>query len=94
MTLLRSSRKDATVLGDGEAAQAGCVGGDGDGQVEGKEGFAGLRFTADDPDRFRTAREIAPILRSLSRFWRRFFDPLPWYKRPENRRLSGAEYEV
>jgi hypothetical protein len=62
--LLRSSRKDATVLGDGEAAEAGCAGGDGDGQVEGKEGFAALRFTADDPDRFRTAREIAPILRS------------------------------
>jgi hypothetical protein len=41
-----------------------------------------------------TPQEIAPILRSAENFLRRFYDPLPWYNRPENRRLSGAEHEV
>ena len=35
---------------DGEAAQAGCSGGDGDGQIEGEEGFAALWLAADDAD--------------------------------------------
>ena len=33
-----------------EAAQAGGAGGDGNGQIEGEEGFAALGFAADDPD--------------------------------------------
>ena len=37
---------------DGEAAQAGCSGGDGDGQIEGEEGFAALGLAADDADGF------------------------------------------
>ena len=37
---------------DREAAQTGSSGGDGDGQIEGQEGFAALRLAADDADRF------------------------------------------
>ena len=33
-----------------EAAQAGDAGGDGDGQIEGEEGFAAFGFAADDAD--------------------------------------------
>ncbi len=36
----------------GEAAQAGLTGGDGDGEVEGEEGFAAFGFAADDADGF------------------------------------------
>jgi hypothetical protein len=37
---------------DREAAQAGGSGGDGDGQIEGEEGFAALGLAADDADGF------------------------------------------
>ena len=32
--------------------------------------------------------------RSPQPIWLRFYDPLPWYNKPENRRLSGTEHEV
>jgi hypothetical protein len=37
-------------VGHGEAAQAGPAGGDGDGQIEGEEGFAAFGLAADDAD--------------------------------------------
>jgi len=40
----------ASWVGHGEAAQAGPAGGDGDGQIEGEEGFAAFGFAADDAD--------------------------------------------
>jgi hypothetical protein len=43
--------QDAAGRADREAAQAGCSGGDGDGQIEGEEGFAALWLATDDPDR-------------------------------------------
>ena len=42
--------QDASGPGYGEAAQAGGSGGDGDGQIEGKEGFAAFWLAADDAD--------------------------------------------
>ena len=42
--------QDATGPRDREAAQAGGSGGDGDGQIEGEEGFAAFGLAADDPD--------------------------------------------
>ena len=50
--VLGGVEQDAPGLGDGEAAQAGRAGGDGDGEVEGEKGFAALRLTADDADGF------------------------------------------
>ena len=44
--------QDATGAADREAAQAGDAGGDGDGQIEGEEGFAALGLAADDADGF------------------------------------------
>ncbi len=43
--------QNAAAPRDREAAQAGRCRGDGDGQIEGEEGFAALGFAADDPDR-------------------------------------------
>ena len=40
--------QDASGLGHGEAAQTGRAGGDGDGQIEGEEGFAAFWLAADD----------------------------------------------
>ena len=45
--VLGGVEQDAPGLLDGEAAQAGRAGGDGDGQVEGKEGFALRRTRAE-----------------------------------------------
>ena len=42
--------QDAAGTADREAAQAGDAGGDGDGQIEGEEGFAAFGFAADDAD--------------------------------------------
>jgi hypothetical protein len=44
--------QDAAGVADREAAQAGDAGGDGDGQIEGEEGFAAFGFAADDADGF------------------------------------------
>ncbi len=44
--------QDAARAADREAAQAGDAGGDGDGQIEGEEGFAAFGFAADDADGF------------------------------------------
>jgi hypothetical protein len=44
--------QDAARSADREAAQAGDAGGDGDGQIEGEEGFAAFGFAADDADGF------------------------------------------
>jgi hypothetical protein len=44
--------QDAAGAADREAAQARDAGSDGDGQIEGEEGFAALGFAADDPDGF------------------------------------------
>src|SRR5271169_4254260 len=42
--------QDATGAGNREAAQAGDAGSDGNGQIEGEEGFAALGLAADDAD--------------------------------------------
>ena len=44
--------QDAAGAAHREAAQAGDAGGDGNGQIEGQEGFAALGFAADDADGF------------------------------------------
>jgi len=44
--------QDATGAAHREAAQAGDAGRDGNGQIEGEEGFTALGFAADDPDSF------------------------------------------
>ncbi len=44
--------QDAAGTADREATQAGDAGGDGDGQIEGEEGFAALGLAADDTDGF------------------------------------------
>src|ERR1700685_737715 len=46
------STEDAAGAADREAAQAGDAGGDGDGQIEGEEGFAAFGLAADDADGF------------------------------------------
>src|SRR5438045_3622727 len=54
-TMCRASRRveqDAAGTRHWEAAQAWSGGCDGDGQIEGKEGFAALGLTADDADGF------------------------------------------
>ena len=53
---------------DREAAQAGCCCGNGDGQIEGEEGFAAFGLAADDPDRLlgpQLINQPAPLLGSL-----------------------------
>jgi hypothetical protein len=42
--------QDTARMGDGETAQAGGAGGDGEGEVEGEEGLAALGLPADDAD--------------------------------------------
>ena len=57
--------QDGAGLDDGEAAEAGLAGGDGHGHVEGEEGFAALRLSADDADSLcgpETADEPAVLL--------------------------------
>ncbi len=46
--VLGGIEQDPAGPGDREAAQAGCSGGDGDGQIEGEEGFAAFWLAADD----------------------------------------------
>jgi hypothetical protein len=48
--VLGGVEQHASWVGHGEAAQAGPAGGDGDGQIEGEEGFAAFGFAADDAD--------------------------------------------
>ena len=48
--VLGGIEQDAAGAVHREAAQAGGAGGDGNGQIEGEEGFAALGFAADDPD--------------------------------------------
>ena len=48
--VLGGVEQHAPGLGHGEAAQAGPAGGDGDGQIEGEEGFAAFGLAADDAD--------------------------------------------
>ena len=48
--ILGSEEQDATGARHREAAQTRRGGGDGDGQIEGKEGFAALGLAADDAD--------------------------------------------
>jgi hypothetical protein len=53
---------------DREASQAGCCRSDGDGQIEGEEGFAAFGLTADDPDRLLGPQLIdqpTPLLGNL-----------------------------
>jgi hypothetical protein len=50
--VLGGIEQHATGARDGEAAQAGDAGGDGDRQIEGEEGFAALWLAADDADGF------------------------------------------
>src|SRR5271155_5389529 len=50
--ILGGVEEDAPGPLHGEAAQAGRAGGDGDGEVEGEEGFAAFRLSADDADGF------------------------------------------
>ena len=50
--VLGGIEQDPTGPRDREAAQAGDSGGDGDGQIEGEEGFAALGLAADDADGF------------------------------------------
>ena len=57
--------QDAAGAADREAAQAGDAGGDGDGQIEGEEGFAAFGLAADDADGFFRPQPIdepAPLL--------------------------------
>ena len=44
--------QDTAGAADRETTQAGNAGGDGDGQIEGEEGFAAFGFAADDADGF------------------------------------------
>src|SRR6266487_8630 len=48
--VLGGVEQDGPGLDDGEAAEAGLAGGDGDGHVEGEEGLAALGLAADDAD--------------------------------------------
>ncbi len=48
--VLGGVEQHATGVGHGEAAQTGPAGGDGDGQIEGEEGFAAFGLAADDAD--------------------------------------------
>ena len=60
--------QDAAGRADREAAQAGGAGGDGDGQIEGEEGFAAFGLAADDPDGLLGPQLIdqpAPLLGAL-----------------------------
>ena len=60
--------QDAARARDREAAQAGSAGGDGDGQIEGEEGFAAFRLAADDADGFfrpQPVDEPAPLLGAI-----------------------------
>lgn len=50
--VFRGVKQDAAGTRHWEAAQARGGGCDGDGQVEGEEGFAALGLAADDADRF------------------------------------------
>jgi|SRR5271166_5409469 len=50
--VLGGIEQDAAWSCHGEAAQAGDTGGDGNGEIEGEEGFAALGLAADDPDGF------------------------------------------
>ena len=50
--VLGGIEQDPTGSRDREAAQAGGSGGDGDGQIEGEEGFAAFGLAADDADGF------------------------------------------
>ena len=50
--VLGGIEQDAAGIGHDETTQAGNAGGDGDGQIEGEEGFAAFRFAADDADGF------------------------------------------
>ena len=48
--VLGGVEQHASWVGHGEAAQAGPARGDGDGQIEGEEGFAAFGLAADDAD--------------------------------------------
>ena len=66
--VLGGIEQDAAGPCDREAAQAGGSGGDGDGQIEGEEGFAAFGLAADDADGFlgpQPLDEPAPLLGSL-----------------------------
>ena len=63
--VLGGIEQDAAGAADREAAQAGDAGGDGDGQIEGEEGFAAFGLAADDADGFFRPQPIdepAPLL--------------------------------
>ena len=49
-SVFRGIEQDATGARHREAAQAGDTGGDGDGHIEGEEGFAAFWLAADDAD--------------------------------------------
>jgi hypothetical protein len=73
--VLGGVEQDAAGLRDGEAAQAGRTGGDGDGEIEGQEGFAALRFAADDADGFlgpqrgdQPALFVGPVAQAVGGF--------------------------
>ena len=66
--VLGGIEQDPTGPRDREAAQAGCSGGDGCGQIEGEEGFAAFGLAADDADGFLGPQPLdqsAPLLGSL-----------------------------
>jgi hypothetical protein len=50
--ILGGIEQNAAGVAHREATQAWDAGGDGDGQIEGEEGFAALRLAADDADGF------------------------------------------
>jgi hypothetical protein len=80
--------QDATGADDREAAQTGSSGGDGDGQIEGQEGFAALGLAADDADRFfrpQVGDEPALLLGSIEEAMSR----LDRKQRHRRRRVAG-----
>src|SRR6516164_3859032 len=85
--ILGGIEEDAAWPLHGEAAQAGRAGGDGDGKVEGEEGFAAFRLAADDADGFlgpqgldQPALFLSPLGEGMGRSDRK----------PVHRRLAAA----
>jgi hypothetical protein len=72
--VLGGIEQNATRARDRETPQAGGAGGDGDRQIEGEEGFAALRFAADDANSFfrpQLVDEPTPLLGAISEAPRR-----------------------
>src|SRR5271163_3610935 len=77
--VLGGIEQHATGARDREAAQTGDASGDGDGQIEGEEGFAAFRLAADDADGFfrpQPVDEPAPLLGAFGEAPRRLYRKL------------------